>query len=229
MVLSEYTPKMVYKDDRRVGGGGRRAAPATSVLKRAFEFFDEEGKGFVSADDLGRVVSERTGQKLSEKEKKDMMAATSQVNGDGSDKSSGLSLSSFSNVFAGLKHKHYPRGHIIFRAGEEGDSMYFINSGKVEIQTRKGQLVHILRHGDFFGEGSLLDEENKRFSTAKCATPVDVIKIKRSDFEKYIENSKVAKNTLKFRWKARTLADAKAMIRLQANVKTRIFQKGDVV
>lgn len=58
------------------------------------------------------------------------------------------------------------------------------NLGKVEIQTRKGQLVHILRHGDFFGEGSLLEENNKRFSSAKCATPVDVIKIKRSDFEK---------------------------------------------
>ncbi len=46
---------------------------------------------------------------------------------------------------------------------------------------------------------------------------------------RYIGNSKVAKNTLKFRWRARTLADAKAMIRLQANVKTRIFHKGDVV
>lgn len=56
--------------------------------------------------------------------------------------------------------------------------------GKVEIQTRKGQLVHILRHGDFFGEGSLLEENNKRFSSARCATPVDVIKIKRSDFDK---------------------------------------------
>ena len=57
-------------------------------------------------------------------------------------------------------------------------------AGKVEIQTRKGQLVHILRHGDFFGEGSLLEDDNIRFSSAKCATPVDVIKIKRSDFEK---------------------------------------------
>ncbi len=131
MVLSEYTPKMVYKDDRR-DGGGQRAAPATSVLKRAFEVFDEEGKGFVSADDLGRVVSERTGQQLSEKEKKDMMAATSQVGG--SEEASGLSLSSFSNVFAGLKHKHYPRGHIIFHAGEEGDAMYFINSGKIRMK-----------------------------------------------------------------------------------------------
>jgi len=233
MLLSEYTPQMMYKDDRGKlrGAGGKRSEPATSVLKRAFEVFDSEGKGFVSADDMGRVVNTFTGQKLSEKEKKDMLAATTQGHEDDSSDtmSAGLSLSKFSTVFAGLKHKHYPRGHIIFHAGDEGDTMYFINSGKVEIQTRKGQLVHILRHGDFFGEGSLLEVNNKRFSTAKCATPVDVIKIKRSDFEKYINNSQLAKNTLKFRWKARTLADAKALIRLQTNLKTRLFHKGDVV
>ncbi len=129
MLLSEYTPKMVYKDDTP-GSPRKRAAPATSILKRAFEKIDEEGKGFVSADDLGRVVSEQTGQEFSEKEKKDILAATTQASGKDSDIASGLSLSSFSNVFAGLKHKHYPRGHIIFHAGDEGDSMYFINSGK---------------------------------------------------------------------------------------------------
>lgn len=129
MLLSEYTPKLVYKDDNRESSG-KRGAPATSILKRAFESIDEEGKGFVSADDLGRVVSEQTGQKFSEKEKKDIIAATSQASGNDSNRTTGLSLSSFSNVFAGLKHKHYPRGHIIFHAGDEGDAMYFINSGK---------------------------------------------------------------------------------------------------
>lgn len=129
LLLSEYTPKMVYTDEQG-STGDKGEAPATSILKRAFEAFDEEGKGFVSADDLGRVLSEKTGQKFSEKEKKDLMAATSEANGDRVDSSAGLSLSSFSNVFAGLKHKHYPRGHIIFHAGDEGDAMYFINSGK---------------------------------------------------------------------------------------------------
>ena len=46
---------------------------------------------------------------------------------------------------------------------------------------------------------------------------------------RYIENSKSARDTLKFRWKARSLADAKAMIRLQTNVKLNILKKGDVV
>jgi serine/threonine protein kinase len=228
MALSEYAPKMVYKDDRRSGAYDSHKnslAPATSVLKRAFEAFDEEGKGYVSSEDLGRVVTETTGQMLSDSEKNEM------VNPFDTDTagSLGLSLSSFSAVIKGFKHKHYPRGHIIFRAGDEGDAMYFINSGKVEIQTRKGQLVHLLRHGDFFGEGSLLEKDATRFSTAKCATPVDLIKIKRSDFEKYTNSSKSARDTLMWRWRSRALADAKALIRLQTNLKPKSLSKGDVV
>ena len=48
-------------------------------------------------------------------------------------------------------------------------------------------------------------------------------------FFRYMENSKSARETIKFRWKARSLADAKAMIRLQTNVKLNVLNKGDVV
>jgi len=220
MLLNEYMPNVIYKKD-----GKSSTNPGTSVIKRVFEIYDTEGKGFVTAEDLGRVA-DRTGQELSESNRKDMLEVKS--SGDGA-AAMGLSLSDFSQLMGGLKHKHYPRGHILFRAGDVGEAMYFINSGKVEIQTRKGQLVHILRHGDFFGEGSLLDQNNRRFSTAKCTTPVDVIKIKRSDFERYIENSPAARDNLRSQWKARSMGDAKAMIRLQANVTTKVLKKGDVV
>lgn len=182
MIMSEYTPRMVYKDDKHGGKNKKTRPPASSILKRAFEAIDDGNKGYISHDDLGRLAKQSSGQELSEKEKDEMI---NPYNTDAAG-SLGLSLSSFSKVAAGLKHKHYPRGHIIFHAGEEGDAMYFINSGKVEIQTKKGQLVHILRHGDFFGEGSLLEEDNTRFSTARCATPVDLIKIKRSEFKRYV-------------------------------------------
>lgn len=47
--------------------------------------------------------------------------------------------------------------------------------------------------------------------------------------KRYIDNSKSARDSLKFRWKARTLADAKSMIRLQTNVRSIVLQKGDIV
>jgi len=107
--------------------------------------------------------------------------------------------------------------------------MYFLSSGKVEIQTRKGQLVAILRSGDFFGEGSLIEEEKRRFTTAKCATPVDVIEIKREDFDRYVGASASTKQELARKWRARSLTYAKNLLRLQENVKERTFKKGDVI
>jgi len=162
---------------------GDREEASSHIMKRAFEAFDEEGKGYVTSNDLGRVVSEHTDTKLSSSDTEEFIATQRGKKGDGASPDN-LSLSDFSSLFSGIKHKHFPRGHIIFHAGDSGDAMYFINSGKVEIQTRKGQLVAILRSGDFFGEGSLLDEKNKRFTMAKCATPVDVIEIKRENFDR---------------------------------------------
>jgi serine/threonine protein kinase len=171
-----------YKDaslsEKHKTGSERGEEASTNLMKAAFDVFDKEDKGFITSDDLSRVVSERTGLKVSPRDTQAYLASRE------GDESGMISLSSFSKLSAGIRHRHFPRGHIIFRVGEKGDAMYFLNSGKVEVQTRKGQLVAILRSGDFFGEGSLLSEENTRFTTARCATPVDVIEIKREDFER---------------------------------------------
>jgi CRP-like cAMP-binding protein len=205
-----------------------RLDSSAHILQRAFAVFDAEGKGFVTSDDLERVASERTGSKVSSEDTKEFILAATTVDGQ-YHTAAALSLSQFNKLFSGLHQKHFPRGHYIFHAGEKGDAMYFLSSGKVEIQTRKGQLVSILRSGDFFGEGSLLDPEKKRFTAAKCATPVDVIEIRRDDFERYLGASESTKRELLVKWRARTLTYAKNLLRLQKNVKVRTFRKGDVV
>ena len=169
----------VMKDEDNMNTG--------DIMKRAFEVFDTEGKGFVSPDDLGRVVGQVTDSQISSSDSEDMVIATLDAHdssGNSNRQAPTLSLSDFSKLFSRLKHTHFPKGHVIFNAGDKGDAMYFINAGKVEVKTRKGQLVSLLRSGDFFGEGSLLDDENHRFTMAKCATPVDVIKISRADFDR---------------------------------------------
>jgi CRP-like cAMP-binding protein len=192
-----------------------------SIMKAVFDVFDEDGKGYVSAKDIGKVVTEHTGEIL----RTDVNEFLKQGNNE-----SELSLSDFNNLFSqGLKHRHFPRGHYIFHAGDEGRSMYFLSSGKVEMQTRKGQLVAILRSGDFFGEGSLLDAEKKRFTTAKCATPVDVIEIKREDFDRYLKSSKDTRDELKRKWRARSLMYAKNLLRLERNLKVKDLSKGELV
>ncbi|VEU41222.1 unnamed protein product [Pseudo-nitzschia multistriata] len=192
-----------------------------SIMKSAFDVFDGDGKGFITGEDIGKVVTERTGEVIQTRDANEFL----KVNNNDLE----VSLSNFSNLFSGMKHKHYPRGHYIFHAGDEGRSMYFLSSGKVEVQTRKGQLVAMLRSGDFFGEGSLLDDSKRRFTTAKCATPVDVVEIKREDFDRYTRSSIDTKNELKRKWRARSLVYAKNLLRLEQSVKARTLSKGDVV
>ena len=204
-----------------------RDESSVHILKRAFDVFDAEGKGFVNIDDLGRVTKEKTGSAVSSGEMEEILAT--QANGETSASANNISLSQFSKLFSGLRHKHFPRGHYIFHAGERGEAMYFLSSGKVEVQTRKGQLVSILRSGDFFGEGSLLEAESRRFTSAKCATPVDVIEISRDDFERYIGASIQARREVNVKWRARSLQYAKNLLRLQKNVTVKTYKKGEVV
>ena len=72
-------------------------------------------------------------------------------------------------------------------------------------------------HGFFISDSS---------SVSKSSNPCLILTLVKC---RYIENSKTARDTLKFKWKARTLADAKAMIRLQTNVKERLLKKGDII
>jgi len=217
--LTKPSAMRVYSDDDE--DDWRNNEGTVHIMQRAFQVFDAEGKGFVSVDDLERVATEQTDSKVSLDDTQQYVQAASAANR--------LSLSQFNKLFSNLAQKHYPRGHYIFHAGDLGDKMFFISSGKVEIQTRKGQLVAILRSGDFFGEGSLLNEERRRFTAAKCATPVDVIEIKRADFDRYMGASDKTRQDLRVKWRARSLTYAKNLLRLQKNVKMRTFKKGDIV
>jgi CRP-like cAMP-binding protein len=213
----------VARDD---DGGDQRSL--THLLKRAFEVFDMEGKGYVNEADLGRVITKVTGRSMSASDGKNMISAVRERNELFRDSSSiGLSLTDFSQLFSRLGHEHYKRGDIVYGPGDSGDKMYFINSGKVDILTKEGHLVSILRHGDFFGEGSLL-EDRIRNTVARCATPVNLIAVSKEDFNKYLASSSI-KRSLKLRWKARALAQAKNLIRLQTNVTKRTVYRGDVV
>ncbi|KAL3917541.1 MAG: hypothetical protein SGILL_004665, partial [Bacillariaceae sp.] len=215
--LSMSEARRPTSDDNRTGGG-------LPIMKAVFDVFDEDGKGYVTGEDIGKAVTEHTGEVLKTKDTNEFL----KLGGEDSEEGE-VSLSHFSKLFSGLRHKHFPRGHCIFHAGDEGSSMYFLNSGKVEIQTRKGQLIAILRGGDFFGEGSLLDKDKLRFTTAKCATPVDVIEITREEFDRYTKSSVDTKNDLKRKWRARSLMYAKNLLRLERKLKKRTLKKGETV
>jgi len=78
----------------------------------------------------------------------------------------------------------YKDGEVICSEGEPADSMYVIQSGKVEVvqKTAEGDIVlAILNSGDFFGEMSLFDRQ-PRSATVRAAGDARILKIDKKGF-----------------------------------------------
>jgi len=176
-----------------------------SLLDQAFQSFDSGDKGFINTDDLKNI----TGTKVPMK------------------KNISLSLSGFENLLSQhMKNKYFSQGELIYKEGDIGHNMYFINSGVVELENKNG--YHQRRgQGDFFGEGALLNPKMQRSSTITALTPVHVISVHREYFEKYLAETTGLKVDITEKDKMRKRARAKAILRLQQNLKQLEFKEGD--
>lgn len=75
----------------------------------------------------------------------------------------------------------YKRGEIIYRAGDQADTLHIVRKGKIKIyrlsETGKEQLVRILNQGDFTGELALFKKDfHESFAEAMEETVVCMIK-----------------------------------------------------
>ena len=138
-----------------------------------------------------------------------------------------LDMSAFTNLLSdNIKHRHFPAGHAVYREGDKGNHMYFIDSGSVLVTTKDGT-VATRRQGDFFGEGALLHPKGIRSATIKCRTPVHALEISREYFDKYISKSDSGLLTsLKEKDKIRKRNRAKTILALQNNMKPKKVRRG---
>uniref|UniRef100_A0A6U6L9S7 Uncharacterized protein n=1 Tax=Odontella aurita TaxID=265563 RepID=A0A6U6L9S7_9STRA len=205
---------VIWSDDEEEGT--RRK---TSLIERAFKSIDEKNKGFLTARDLGKNFGEGS---LSKAE-----ASTYNTDESGTDL---ISMSDFHNLLSeNMQHKYFPRGTIIYHEGDQGNHMYFINSGTIEVSTKGGSRA-TRTQGDFFGEGALLHPKRIRSATIKCKTPVHAMEISREYFEKYLATSESGLLlTLREKDKIRKRNRAKAILRLQNNLQEADYGKGDVL
>ncbi len=83
----------------------------------------------------------------------------------------------------------YKKGELIYRAGDQADSLYIISKGKVRIyrlaDSGKEQLVRFLYPGDFVGESALFSESIHE-SYAEAALDTKICVIRRSDFQQIL-------------------------------------------
>uniref|UniRef100_A0A7S2YCT2 cGMP-dependent protein kinase n=1 Tax=Entomoneis paludosa TaxID=265537 RepID=A0A7S2YCT2_9STRA len=195
------------------GGGGNGDVDVNkkmSLIEISFSRFDPDNKGFITAKELRKLVGN------------DDPNAASEIPND-----ERLSMSCFSDILAGnMKNKHFPKGHMIYKEGEIGNAMYFINSGSVEVFTKDG--YRSTRHaGEFFGEGALLNPKKTRSASIRALTPIHVMEISRDYFEKYMSSDSDVKVKLREKDKARKRQRAKTLLQLHQNTKEKLYKKGD--
>lgn len=130
---------ITWSDDQDNNDVSRR----TSLIERSFRAFDPQHKGYLTRNDLQAVAPEK------------QPSTTSSVIIEPNDQdSSRLSLSGFSELLAeNMKNRYFPKGSIIYHEGDLGNAMYFINSGRISVET----LGSVVKRGpgDFFGEGAV--------------------------------------------------------------------------
>jgi len=88
--------------------------------------------------------------------------------------------------------KKYPAEAFLAREGEEGKTMFIIQSGKVAIikQTPAGEKVlAILKDGDFFGEMAIMGMQDRRGASVKTTAETVVLELNREAFEGLIRRS----------------------------------------
>jgi uncharacterized membrane protein len=88
-----------------------------------------------------------------------------------------------------------PAGSFIFRAGDPGDSMYVVTSGKVEIaftnDTGQSIVLETPGPGEYFGEVSLLDG-GPRQASATALTEVHALLVDRGDLDEFLSRRPAA-------------------------------------
>ncbi len=75
----------------------------------------------------------------------------------------------------------FPAGEIIFQQGIEGNVMYGIINGEVEMLVND-KVVETIKQGDVFGQGALLHSDHLRTSTAKAKTDCKIACLERRHF-----------------------------------------------
>jgi CRP/FNR family transcriptional regulator, cyclic AMP receptor protein len=76
---------------------------------------------------------------------------------------------------------NFTAGQVIFSSGDEGEDMYVVKSGEVELRVG-GDTVEVVKEDGFFGEMALI-EEGPRTATAVARTDCSLIPINEKRFE----------------------------------------------
>jgi len=87
-------------------------------------------------------------------------------------------------MLTGALGQVFKDGEVIVRQGDEGDCMYVIQQGRVEVIAEEGSRevrLRLLESGDFFGEMAIFERE-RRSATVRALGEVRVLSVDRKNF-----------------------------------------------
>jgi hypothetical protein len=70
-----------------------------------------------------------------------------------------------------MTNTRYAAGDIVFCRGDDGDRLFFILAGELEVEESKNRL----RPGNLFGEIALFSPSHRRTQTARCLTDAELL------------------------------------------------------
>lgn len=102
----------------------------------------------------------------------------------------GISADDLDVVIQHCTEKTFLAGDVVFAEGDEGDSMWLVQSGKVEVyKTIRGDVDRVLGtigSGEIFGEMTFIDG-SRRSAGARTVEASHLLTISRADFNKLAE------------------------------------------
>jgi len=223
------------------GAGILQPGSTFNVVRAAYNMFDPENKGHITAADLRRVCAQ-LGYKVDERDLDNMLSvlAPSKSLDHHSDERA-ISYDKFATMMESSYRRRYKAGEAVFRQGDPVDGFYILTQGEcfVQASSRPGsapQEVARLGPGDFFGETGLLEGRVARNTDVICSTDVEVLMIDRPMFLQLAEAPEGSAGAA-IAEKMRERAEARQRRRLNKAIEMvqsaplqRIrFRKGDVV
>jgi CRP/FNR family transcriptional regulator, cyclic AMP receptor protein len=90
-------------------------------------------------------------------------------------------------LVARLRPRSYAKGAVVFNDGALGDSMYLVQSGRLDVQstTASGHVItfRVIHPGEVFGELALVHPSHRRVGRVRALEPSVVYALQRRDFD----------------------------------------------
>lgn len=89
------------------------------------------------------------------------------------------------------------RGDVLFREGDYGDSLYFVAGGEVALM-RGGQVLRVIKSGEYFGEMAMLLKVNRTATATVCSDEARLVAISAANMETVLsQNPKIVVTLLR--------------------------------